>query len=124
MVAVWPVASKAAILVGMGAPGGVFLAPVCGGFIGGVGLVLCAATCHGRLFTRKYIFRGAAVGSFSAQAFGPWSSLYDSNLNSPPYNRDPTLLFAFAVWQAAVGTYLYAIVHDTGNEARPEDSQG
>ncbi|MDR3749687.1 MAG: hypothetical protein P4M04_16325 [Acidobacteriota bacterium] len=34
------------------------------------------------------------------------------------------LVVAFAIWQAAGGTYLYKIVRDIDKEARPDDSAG
>ena len=114
MVAVWAVAYPAAKMLGMASP--MFLGPGFGGFIGGGGLVLCAATCDRRLFSRKYTFRGAVVGFVSALAFAPWASMGNTDLDG----REPTLVFALSIWQAAVGTYLYKIVRDMNKEARPD----
>lgn len=118
MVAVWALAYASAKMLGMASP--MFLGPGFGGFIGGVGLVLCAATCYRRLFSRKYTFRGSVVGSVSALAFAPWASLGNTELDG----REPTLVFAFAIWQAVVGTYLYASVYRLDVESAVEKRNG
>jgi hypothetical protein len=138
MVVVWAVASLAATNL-FEATGGRFLAFGCAGFIGGFGLVLCVATCHGRLLARKYIFGGQVIGAVSALAFVPSVSAefpHQSAFRLTPHCAildhlhlansvdawTVVLLFAYAIWQAAVGTYLYKIVRDTSKEARPQDS--
>ena len=85
-----------------------------GGIIGGLGCVLSISTCYGRLLSPDYLFRGAGVGAVSALAFGPWLVSFYLHIGSPVDPLQPSLLFAFAVWQAAVGTYLYSIC--TGND--------
>jgi len=106
IVAIWPVSLRAAGMAMVN--GGRYfsphdvLSPACvGGLIGGVGLVLCASVCCGRLLSPKYILGGAIVGSLSALSFVPWLR---SDMNSYP-----SQLLAFAIWQGAVGTYLYTI---------------
>ena len=91
-----------------------------GGLIGGLGLVLCVSTCYGRLLSPKYLFCGAVIGCFSALSFAPWLRTTYPNSDGP----DPLFLLAFAIWQAAVGTYLYAICTAANQEAQPEGSQG
>jgi len=126
MVAVWVIAFMAAGSVGMLSHD--VLAPGCvGGLIGGVGLVLCAATCHRRLLSPMYVFGGAVIGSLSALEFVPWVSLYYSHLGRPDDPRgdlELPLMLAFAIWQVAVGAYLYKIARDSDEEAQPRDSAG
>jgi hypothetical protein len=62
------------------------------GLVGGVGLVLCAAICYPRLLSPRYLCCGGALGAICALPFEWWS--------------DST---STAIWQAVVGTYLYAI---------------
>jgi hypothetical protein len=118
IVAVWLASSWVADFVGMDSR--YDLAPGCvGGLIGGIGLVLCVSTCYGRLISPKYLFGGAVIGSVGALAFAPWVTLFKSHLNS--YTPNPPLL-AFAIWQAAMGTYLYAICTNADKKAQAEGS--
>ena len=79
------------------------------GLVGGVGLVLCAAICYPRLLSPRYLCCGGALGAICALPFERWS--------------DST---STAIWQAVVGTYLYAIctrvnrkaMHDGFQESR------
>jgi hypothetical protein len=80
------------------------LAPGCvGGLIGSFGLSLCAAVAFPSLLLRKNLLRGALVGLISGLSFAPWVSLYKQNLMSGP---PAPPVFAFAIWQAAMGTYM------------------
>ncbi len=121
MVAVWVAAYTFGYFLGWASP--VLLGPGCGGFIGGGGLVLCAAICHRRLLSRENVFRGAVIGSVSGLAFAPWAGVHYMQLNFEP-PKGPALLLAFAIWQAAVGTYLYAVVHRPQKETLPGDAVG
>jgi hypothetical protein len=106
MVLVWPLAFALADFSAMEFHD--VISPACiGGLIGGLGLVLCVSVCQGRMFSSRYLLGGAVVGSFSALSFAPWLRSFYSHING--YPSQPLLLLAFAVWQAAVGTYLYAI---------------
>lgn len=122
IVAVWLIAYSVTFFVGfLGAsivPVPLFL----GGFISGIGLVLCVSTCRRRLLSRKYIFRGAKISTIGALAFAPWLWSFLANLNN---YRPPQwlLICAFAIWQATVGTYLYAIYTGIAKGAQPEGSQ-
>lgn len=129
MVAVWHVAYMAAIALGfeLGSEDYLF-PPLVGGLIGGLGLVLCAATCHRRLIAPYYLFGGSVIGVVSALPFGVWLRYHYLHLNDP--HNPLQLLYirrACAIWQAAVGTYLYAICtrpqgHGPGDNSRGEPS--
>jgi hypothetical protein len=62
------------------------------GLVGGVGLVLCAAICYPRLLSPRYLCCGGALGAICVLPFERWS-----------------VSTSTAIWQAFVGTYLYAI---------------
>jgi len=82
------------------------------GLVGGVGLVLCAAICYPHLLSPRFLCCGAALGTISVLPFRWWC--------------DST---STAIWQAIVGTYLYAIctgfngktMHDGLQESRAKD---
>ncbi|MGA7926082.1 MAG: hypothetical protein WCA20_08805 [Candidatus Sulfotelmatobacter sp.] len=97
------------------------LLPGCaGGLIGGVGLVLCVATCYPRLFSWRQLLRGAAVGAVGAFPFTFWVAKYfDSNSSSATVVARPLLLCAFVIWQVTVGTYLYAICTEANRNIQP-----
>ena len=120
IIAVWPIAYYASFYLGL--VSGPLLFPACvGGFIGGLGLVLCVSVCYRPLLSAEYVFRGAKIGAVSALAFVPWLWSFFANLNS----GDPPqwlLTGAFAIWQAAVGTYLYAICYRADYETKTTDS--
>jgi hypothetical protein len=110
MVGVWYVSARAGYLVGWLLATHFPILPGCvGGFIGGFGLVVSAATCYGQRITPKHVFYGVAVGGISALPFAFWTATYTANVASPDDGALPLLVPAFAIWQAAVGTYLYAI---------------
>ena len=133
MVAVWFVAFGFAYVLGHA---GAVLGCLCGGLIGGFGLLLCAAICHRRLLSLRYTRGASLVGAVSALAFAPWAVLYEASVSSNEFKmwiylhlsntsdevQTLALLAAFAIWQAAVGTYLYKIVRDIDKEARLGDS--
>jgi hypothetical protein len=122
MVGVWYVSARAGDFVGtVFAPHFPILPGCVGGFIGGVGLVLSAATCYGQRISPKHVFRGAVVGVISALPFAFWTAVYTSNVMSPhDVEARPLLVPAFAIWQAGVGTYLYAICTDANRRAPPD----
>lgn len=80
---------------------------VLGGFVGGVGLVLCASVCVPQLVSVKYLAIGAIVGVCSALTFVPSIAIYELHLKSGGF--PPTPIRAFAFWEAMMGTYLFAI---------------
>ncbi len=77
------------------------------GVVGGVGLVLCAAICYPRLLSPRCLCGGGALGAISALAFARWS--------------DST---STAIWQAVVGTYLYAICTGVNGKAMHDGKPG
>lgn len=80
---------------------------VLGGFIGGIGLVVCASACIPQLASVKYLAIGAIIGVCSALAFEPSLEIYE--LNMPSGEFPPAPIRAFAFWEAMMGTYLFAI---------------
>ncbi len=112
IIAIWIVAYMGAMAAGTemgiiyGAVGSYL--PMClGGLIGGFGLALCAAIFRGHPRWRQ--IAGACItGLISALPFGLWLASLNSHLNGPKDPLQPLRLkYAFAIWQAAVGTYFY-----------------
>ena len=75
--------------------------PACvGGMVGGLGVTLTAAIGKPRLLSPKYLVTSCALGAVSAVPLALWLRL----------SREPhALMWSFALWQAAMGTYLSAI---------------
>jgi len=122
MVVVWYISARAGDFVGFFLADHIPFLPGCvGGFIGGLGLVLSLATCYGRLLSLKYLLRAAAVGTASALPFAFWTVAY-APLNSIHRDVFPLLVPAFAIWQAVVGTYLYAICTKVNEKIPSEES--
>jgi len=107
---VWLFAYLTAMISGMGAGSGSFW-PVCaGGAVGGFGLLFGVAVSDDRLFTLRFVVRAVAIGALAALPFGFWLEAYRGSSGTPMESVEPGLLrWCFAIWQAAVGTYLYAI---------------
>ena len=105
MVGVWLVANHVATFVLFRTD---VVSAACGaGLIGGLGLALCVSLCYRRVRTWRHLFVAALVGNLSSLPFVPWMNLYVSHYDPIGANpKAPPL--AFAVWQATVGTYLYA----------------
>jgi len=124
MLGVWCVSLWTANLVGILVPAnsgvGALLPGGVGGFVGGLGLSLCTAICYPSLLSSKRLYQGGLVGLICGLSFTPWVGLYEANLNSfipgPP-------IFPFAIWQAAMGTYLCVIYTEAGKAAQPGDSE-
>lgn len=76
------------------------------GLVGGVGLVLCAAICYPRLLSPRYFCFGGVLGAICGLPFQWWS--------------DST---STAIWQAVVGTYLYAICTGINGKANHDGFQ-
>jgi hypothetical protein len=91
-----------------------FLPGCLGGLIGGLGLVLCVGTCYRRLLSPRYLLRGAAIGTLAALPFALWAWLFMRQ----DYGSRNVAPFAFAIWQAAMGRYLYAICTDADKKAQ------
>jgi len=112
VVVVWPLAYLAGTYIGMFTPSS--FTPACGGgLIGGIGLVLCAAVSYRRLLSWRYVLGGGGIGFIAGLAFSPFIQAYKLHFdcsNCPWYPEGmPSLLCAFGVWQAAVGTYLFVV---------------
>lgn len=107
---VWTVSYMAAFVAGFSelppAPG------CAGGLLGALGLMFCSAVCRKELFSSKYFIRAAVVGVISGFPFTFWASFYLSKVTVDHAAASKPPLLAFAIWQAAVGTYLYAISTD------------
>lgn len=86
-----------------------------GGAAGGLSVTLCAATGQRRLLSSKYLISAAGIGAVSALSF-----VFSAR------GEDTRLLLgrrcAFAIWQAAVGTYLYVVCARLKKDVPPEDS--
>lgn len=80
---------------------------ILGGLIGGVGLVVCAWVCISAIFSIKHFAGGAIVGACTALTFEPSIAQYELHLNGR--GDPPTPTASFALWQAAMATYLFAI---------------
>lgn len=91
-----------------------FVIPVlAGGALGGGGLTLSCAVQHRQLLSRSRLLGAALVGGLAALPF--------STLVAPFGRPDPRLVaLAFAIWEAAVGTYLFA--NCTSTDKVPLDS--
>jgi hypothetical protein len=109
MVTVWPVAFAVAFEVG--AERADYRLPGCvGGLVGALGLVLCASICHRSFLSLKYLAIAALIGSTFGLAFSSWTRLYyATDLNRGPSANQLAPMYAFAIWQACVGTYLYGL---------------
>jgi hypothetical protein len=122
MLLAWLVAHYTAQAVGMvTGVGDRFTAVAVGGCIGGLGVALSVSKCEGRLRTCPYLLLAAVVGGVSALAFGPWVRNYNLTLWNADWKylefQPLRLRYAFAIWQAAVGTYLYLACN--GQKRRP-----
>ncbi len=110
-IVVWFVSSFAATFAGMLLSSSSNLDSVTpcvlGGFIGGIGLVLCASVCFPQLVSVKYLAIGAIIGVCSALTLEPSIEIYELHLTSGVF--PPTPIRAFALWEATMGTYLFAI---------------
>jgi hypothetical protein len=78
-----------------------------GGFIGGIGLVLCVGVCIPQIVSVKYLAIGAIIGASSALTFDPSIEFYELHLPSGGF--PPTPILAFAFWEAIIAAYLLAI---------------
>jgi hypothetical protein len=98
----------------MGNTGDPLIGVCVGGAIGGLSVTLCAATGQRRLLSSKYLISATAIGAVLALSF-----VFSAR------GEDTRLLLgrrcAFAIWQAAVGTYLYVVCTQlkTGKGDRP-----
>lgn len=116
---VWNISYLTAFVVGFS---GWPPAPGCaGGLLGALGLMFCSAVCRKELFASKYFIRAAVIGTLGGIPFIRWVSFYLSKMTVDHANASKPPLLAFAIWQAAVGTYLYAI--STSSRSEQEEGQ-
>ena len=80
---------------------------IVGGFVGGIGLVLCAGVCFPQLVSVRYLAIASILGACGALTFVSCIELYELHLKSGGF--PPTPIRAFAFWDATVGTYLFVI---------------
>lgn len=118
-----PVALIVPMKVGPGALAWGDLCPAWfGGLIGGLGLTLSASIGCERLFSPRYLIAGGVIGCLSASPIGIWmeivSSIGRSNI-TPPLLTDHHLYYAFGIWQAAMGVYLYGICTNANMKTSP-----
>jgi hypothetical protein len=113
------------------APWGVYLggdlgAAWVGGLIGGLGVTLSASIVCGRLFSLRYLTAGTVIGWLSASSIGIWMRADSASMQpGPELMVDYHLYCAFGVWQAAMGTYLYAFnAHANDEKSMLADSAG
>lgn len=96
------------------------LAAAVGGAIGGLGLALATATVHDHLFFPWLLLGAAFASAVFALPFGNWIAVgfHEGNsLNDPLQQR--RFEYALAIWQAAMGTYLYAATRPEWRRLRP-----
>ena len=103
MDAAWYLAYCGAVLTderirGNGSP----LSACAGGLVGGIGVMLSAAIFRRSLLSIKHLILLAVIGGISALPLGLCMSAV-----VPIWPQ--TIWRGFAIWQAAVGTYLYVI---------------
>ena len=83
-----------------------------GGFVGGLSVVYFFAACDERLLSSKYVLGGAVVGCLSVLLFESalwfWSRIRIAHVDIAHRDKEMFLLLV-AIWQASLGTYLYAI---------------
>jgi ABC-type thiamin/hydroxymethylpyrimidine transport system permease subunit len=96
---------------------GIWLPPACvGGTVGGLVVALSAAVAKDQLRSLQNLVVAGIVGGIAAVPFGFW--LWGNS------QQPLGLWLSFAIWQAAVGTYLYAICTGPAKEPQPEGSPG
>ncbi len=103
--------------------GWAYFPPMClAGFIGGAGLALSFGIVHRRLLTGRCLLRVASIGAVAALPFVFWLA-HLVRMNDPDDSQQPLRrMWAFAIWQAVVGTYLYAICTRPAEGGRLDDS--
>lgn len=76
-----------------------------GGFVGGLGLTLCALISFPRLLSWIHVLIGSVAGSVGGLVFVPWFYRDFSPQNF--FRPSLSLTIAVSVWQATIGTFLY-----------------
>jgi hypothetical protein len=86
--------------------------PMCvGGLIGGFGVCLASGIANRCLLYPRYLLGACLVGCVAALPFGLWLAAANRvNMNAHDDAFQPLrLACSYAIWQAAVGTYLYGV---------------
>ena len=113
MPVVWLIAYFAANFAGMSS-GDARLPGCVGGLVGALGLVLCVSIGYPPFWLKRFAV-GGLVGLISALPFASWVQAYHAtDFNRGPAANPPAPTYAFAIWQASMGTYLYLL-----SRARP-----
>lgn len=87
-----------------------FLSMGMGGLIGGFGVAMAVGIARPNIRSRWKLITAAVIGLLAALPFEPWLSARKFGLYDPPAltpAQEAALQYPFAVWQAAVGTYVY-----------------
>jgi hypothetical protein len=104
----WPVARMSAVAIDMITADAQFLSVGVAGLIGGSGVAASIGIGHRRLLSPLLLAGAAVVGLLAALSFGPWLVSHDAHLNTWPDPTQPSrLAYAFAIWQASIGVYVY-----------------
>lgn len=72
------------------------------GLAGGLGVALADSICRPKLLAPKHLAAAALIGSAAGLPFGAWAMRSESATYL-------AYMGSFAIWQASVGTYLYAV---------------
>jgi hypothetical protein len=84
-----------------------YLPMAVGGLVGGFGLGLCGAVFQGKS-NWPLVYGAAIAGAISALPFGGWLALARSQSASSVQPAQRVILaISFAIWQGALGVYLY-----------------
>jgi len=109
IVCLWPAVRFAGMLISAASQSGTEALSL-GGLIGGLSVTAALGCAHPRLLSPWWLIGAAAVGSVAALPFAPWLANVDYRMVGSPVVT-PIQVFrlqrAFAIWQAAIGTYLY-----------------
>ena len=94
------------------------------GLLGGWGITMAIGISHRHLLSGWRLTGAAVTGFLAALTFGPWLESFTLRINTVPDSLQPKRLkFAFAIWQAAVGTYIYLnTVFGRERDFGPDDS--
>ena len=108
IVGVWIAAYSSAVNLSGRAGQDPYLFPICvGGLVGGLGLALSVSICHRRLLTPPFLVAALILGAVAALPFASWLRAEFSWHDGPLVRIREGC--AFAIWQAVVGTCLYAV---------------
>jgi hypothetical protein len=105
----WPIAHFAATFIKM-TSGDEYWPMGVAGLIGALCVALAIGIARRQLLTPWRLGGAALVGYLAGLSFDTWLTYYTLRINSVPDPLQPTRLRdAFAIWQCAVGTYIYSI---------------